>query len=442
MLWGRCDLAQADEFVLLNRNDVSYHARVELVRQAEHELRLACYAVDSGEVPRAILDLLCERAREGVNVRIIVDGLKSRLAGDLQAKLAAAGVEVRAFHPLFKGRPVWLNRRLHCKLLIGDRSTMIIGSRNLTDRHFGVEQPSFVDCDAWIAGETCHDAVAYFDWIWDSSHVYPLSECPTLHNDAIAVQAENGTCLQPIDHDFALGSQVVAWQTVTPPPSDARSPAFARLHCPSCSHEASWQTAAQVHPQELQLLHDRDLSKSCGYMANRVIAMIDAAQKSILIESPYPAFSREFRQALERAAERRVEITLLTNSLNSTDQVLVYGAFQNQQARLLRHGVELFEFEGPHHLHAKCLVIDGCLAMLGSYNFDPRSERLNLELCIVTSNVHAVAMIRQASLERLRGAHRVQRPHQVADPADRPTVSRRLHMRSAQLVAPFIRPAL
>jgi phosphatidylserine/phosphatidylglycerophosphate/cardiolipin synthase-like enzyme len=112
--------------------------------------------------------------------------------------------------------------------------------------------------------------------------------------------------------------------------------------------------------------------------------MVAEARHSIIIESPYFVVSSHLDKAFDQALARGVKIVILTNSLATTDQTLVYGGYANQKRRLLRQGVELWEYAGPDHLHAKSAIIDDRLSIIGSYNFDHRSEHLNTETAILS----------------------------------------------------------
>jgi phosphatidylserine/phosphatidylglycerophosphate/cardiolipin synthase-like enzyme len=151
----------------------------------------------------------------------------------------------------------------------------------------------------------------------------------------------------------------------------------------------------------MSLLHDCRPDKSDDHFQRGIVRMMDHAKCSLLIETPYPAFDPKIRAAISRASRRGVQVTILTNSLNSIDHVSVYAAYQNQKRSLLREGVQLREYCGRHTLHAKTMIIDDSSWMLGSYNFDARSDNLNLELCIVSCDPAGAAALRGNVQKRL-----------------------------------------
>ena len=104
---------------------------------------------------------------------------------------------------------------------------------------------------------------------------------------------------------------------------------------------------------------------------------------SILIESPYLIPSKEFLDLLASKVRSGVWVTIVTNSLRSSDGVLAQVGYLRYRRQVRRAGIAIWEFKGPDCLHAKSLVIDGRLAMIGSYNIDHRSEDLDHEVMSV-----------------------------------------------------------
>ncbi len=391
-----------------------------MIRDAQHEICLATYSIDSSFVSTAILAHLRERAQAGVRVRVIVDGLRSKLSTDMERYLTEGGVELGIYHPLLSGHPTWLNHRMHSKLIIVDRNVIVVGSRNLNDAHFGLDDRNFIDYDAMLCGAICHQANNYFDSLWASSDVRPVRECIAIHR--------NRSC------------ELRGTDARTPEAAAAEAISRFQYGVESTDGLHSPIPILQIEAHEMCLLHDPDAAKSERSMADTIVELINSSQHSVVIESPYPAFSDSFIEALQHAVERGVAVTLLTNSLASTDQVVVYAAYQWQKSRLLRSGVRLYEFPGPDRLHAKGMLVDNRIAMLGSYNFDARSEELNLELCVLTNNVAAVASIHDIMCNHQNMAVKIDQHQLSASPTAK--ISRRLQLRSAQVITPILRPAL
>ena len=163
-------------------------------------------------------------------------------------------------------------------------------------------------------------------------------------------------------------------------------------------------------------------------MQHGIIRLIDSARCSLVIESPYPAFTRVLRDAIIRASDRGVRVTILTNSLESTDQLSVFAAYQNDKRRLLKHGVRLREYCGDGCLHAKTMLIDHDTCMLGSYNFDSRSDTYNLEICVVFRDQATAEVLRESVATRMCQSKCISRGKLLLDMAGGHDSLRRIRM--------------
>jgi putative cardiolipin synthase len=131
-------------------------------------------------------------------------------------------------------------------------------------------------------------------------------------------------------------------------------------------------------------------------------------------------------------------VLVLTNSLRSTDGLLPQAAYLKYRRGLLRAGIDLREYKGPDTLHAKSIIVDGRVAMIGSYNIDPRSQYLNTEVMCVAADEEIARELRlsiDAHLENAWTIHRTARG---------PRVSRAMSLRlwGARLLLPLIEPQL
>lgn len=424
-------LCAANEFCLLEDDRLALAVRAEMIRSARCEISLAYYAIDAGEIPLGLLSLLCEAANRGVVVRVVVDGLQSRLPADFETMMVQKGVEFRKYHPPYKGRPDWLNRRLHCKLLVVDRQAMVLGSRNLQDDHFGQKRINYIDSDVFLAGSICKHAAEYFDWLWQTHDVFPATKCnpvgldlvDNLKMDIFPVPFHSGRRESKYHESLAGGlcdmNKIIG------------QPSACTTNCFQC-----------VSGVNACLLHDGFTSKTHRKLQTGVVDLLDDARESIHLETAYPVFSPPIFDALCRASCRGVRISLLTNSLESTDTVSTYAAYQNQKAQLLRMGMHLYELCGRDHLHVKTLIIDRRLTMLGSYNFDVRSDRLNLEFNVVVRDPRVAEVVMQAAQRRLSRSQKISGEDPCPEVAGNPPLRKQVRMRVTQAVVPLYRRSL
>lgn len=424
--------ARGDVFRVLPEDRQAIQARVDLIQQAQHDVSVVYYAMDTGRVSASMFALLRDAAHRGVRVRLLVDGLKARVASDLEELLIREGVELRHYHPPRLLRPTWINRRLHDKLLIVDGEHLIIGSRNLKDEHFGLDCVNYVDCDAYARGKIAAHAKCYFERLWRSPDVQEIDGRGSLAYDVLRSR--------PRGND--PWSQ--AWRDARTPDDYRRLLDGSLATLVSChgielnsgyDWAAGWPDDVVIEP-----LHDADPDKWALAIQRSMRRLIDSARHTLWIETPYPVFTDVMLEGILAARCRGVRVVLLTNSLSSTDRVATYAAFQNIKGRLLRAGVEVWEYVGPGHLHSKSMVVDDATAVIGSYNFDPRSEYLNLEFSIAAHDPAAATALRQTIHQQLAQARLVddRRPTvQGMDPL--PEIDRRIKMQLERLIVPAFR---
>ena len=108
------------------------------------------------------------------------------------------------------------------------------------------------------------------------------------------------------------------------------------------------------------LISDGNQEKSSRRVARSVRELAGSAQQCIMIETPYPALSKSTVEVLSRAVERGVQVTVMTNSLSTTDQTAVYATYQNhKRGSVTNKGIRLLEIGGDKVMHSKTMIIDG-----------------------------------------------------------------------------------
>ena len=319
--------------------------------------------------------VLRNAAREGVSVRLLVDAQWNRLPHQIQAHLLESGVEIREYHPFRLWHPGWLTRRMHDKLLVADGQALIAGGRNVESPYFGLghqlKRPNYIDADVLVAGDVVDEATSYFDAVWNSSAVRPVRN--SSRNEHATLEAE-----QTLDKHFGWLQDRIATLRDTP--------AVAEL---SCSEVGA-----------VRFVHDSPGKKGkAPGVADALAELLESAQESVVIESPYLVPTRQFRASVLRAVERGTSVRILTNSLASTDNIWPQAAYVGERRWFVENGVELWEYYGSESLHAKTAVFDGSVAVVGSFNLDPRSQRLNSELALVVDNAAWAGELR-ATMDR------------------------------------------
>jgi putative cardiolipin synthase len=119
-----------------------------------------------------------------------------------------------------------------------------------------------------------------------------------------------------------------------------------------------------------------------------------------------------------------VYVRILTNSLRSADGVLPHAGYLKYRRRLVRAGVDVREYKGPQTFHAKSAVIDGRIALVGSYNVDPRSQNLNTEVMAVAYDEDAARELLDSMDLHLQNSWMVRRNGRPARAARDPEIPR------------------
>lgn len=360
-----------------------YAAVEEALQGARHHAHLEYYIWEPDKVGARLRDILVERARDGVAVRVLVDGF-----GSLNAKrrfwrpLQDAGGRVARFSPAFFRRwtPRMANFRTHRKVILVDGQVAFTGGMNVSEvhdaRHAG--EDAWRDTHLRLTGLACHGLQMVFleDWY------YATGEGPRGH-----VYFPLGEDGQP---EPAAGTAGVPVQVVPSGPDE----------------------------QQLRGTHGLFFSG------------ITSSLQRVLLTSAYFVPDEPLLEALMSAAQRGVDVRVIVPKQG--DVPVVAAAARSYFLDLVRAGVRVFEYPHPV-LHAKSLVVDDWLAYVGSANFDNRSLRLNFEVGCAIYDPGVCAELAEAFLRDEARSHRVEGRELLRDP-----FRRRLMQATARLFAPLL----
>lgn len=334
--------------------------RARVILGARSSIDIAYFIVGDEPFSLTALSLLRDAAQRGIRVRMIVDAQWNKMPASVEAYLVRSGVQIRLYHPLRISHLGWITRRMHDKLLIADRKTFIAGGRNIESPYFGLgrqlSRRDYLDLDIAVEGQAAEDAASYFDRLWASDQLRPSRVRATPFEVAAGRWTLDG-----------YGT----WLT-------------ARIEIAKSNGEG----LGPFRPVEVvRFLHDPVGRKGrAPGVAESLQALIAQAREDVVIDSPYLVPTPGLWKAIEDAIARGVRVRILTNSLSTTDNLWPQAAYAAIKKRLVREGVELWEYAGPESLHAKSAVFDHRIAIVGSYNLDPRSQRLNTELAVVVED--------------------------------------------------------
>jgi cardiolipin synthase len=311
---------------LLDDGDACMRSLDEALAGATHHAHLEYYIWEPDEVGTHFRDVLAEAARRGIEVRVVYDDVGSPHVGKaFWAPLRAAGGEVRAFNRvrLAVSSIHFANFRTHRKIAIVDGKTGFLGGINMHDPASATRsgKNAWRDQHVRIEGEPVHRLQRLFLESW--------SYC----KGSFRLTAANAERYFPLPGPVKNGTPV---QILDSGPDDANAPLLAYF-----------------------------------------LAALHTARTRALIETPYLIPDEALETALRIAALRGVDVQVIVPKRG--DSWLVTAASRTYCESLRNAGIKVFEY-GPPMLHAKTMVVDDTVAIVGTANLDNRSFRLNFEV--------------------------------------------------------------
>lgn len=374
------DRADASPPVRVDRLDVfldgdaCFDKLEEAIAGARHHVHLEYYIWRADQTGARFRDLLCRKAREGVQVRLLLDAIGSATLGRrFLGPLLQAGAELAWFNRLSfsRIRPGLINFRSHRKIVVCDGRVGFTGGVNVCDTQSAriAGRRAWRDTHARLEGAAARWLQRVFldDWYFAtgggprSADYFPFAD-----------SAATGPCVQVV----ASG--------------------------PDCDRYA-------IHK-----LH---------------FAAIAGARRRVLLTTPYFVPDESILAAIVTAALRGVDVRILVPE--RSDKLLVTAAGRSYFDDLLQAGAVVYQY-GPNMIHAKTLVADDA-AFLGTANIDNRSFRLNFEVMVAVYDAASAEMLAEAFAYDSRFARRYS-----GRAAKRTPLHERLLQSTARLLSPLL----
>jgi len=385
-------------FRLLQAGEDAFGALKALIDRAQYSLDLQYYLVRDDASARRLLRRVYASAERGVKVRILVDDLNTAGEEDILLCMARQrGTEVRLYNPFPAGRFSTLSRivasatdarrisaRMHNKMLVSDNALAVTGGRNLGDAYFvQSKQANFLDLDLLVAGPIVRKLSTSFDGFWNSELAYPI--------EALIDRKSACEGPDPVRPNADPATQGKTAAAEEPPPSGVEP------ELQQGKLNLNWAPATLLADKPSKITSKGQPTRS-ETVSDDIEQMLKSAQKEVIVISPYFVPGQRGMALVEALRRRGVKVRVLTNSLAATDAPAVHIGYARYRGDLLAMGVELYELRpqisgagnnargfGSSHasLHAKALIIDRSVVLVGSMNMDPRSANLNSEIGLV-----------------------------------------------------------
>ncbi len=428
---------------LLDRGEDALLLRIHLVRGARRSIDVQTYIFAEDDAGFLMLDELVKAARRGVKVRVIVDQLFSLDDIELLAQLARAHVdfELRVYNPTFHKASTpplefamgilccfaEFNQRMHNKLLLIDGEIGIAGGRNYQNRYFDWDDEfDYRDRDVLVAGPAGAAMQESFDAFWRNENSVALSR------------------LRDVSHrilDDGLAGAAYAQHAYK---NVARVESLSRRADDTDYIDANFAQET-MRVGDVEYFSDApnkrgDAQPQSTPLSGHILELLRSAQHEIVLQTPYLVLSKTAQDVFRQQRKQRpnLRIVVSTNSLAATDAFVVYALSYKYKKRYLKFGFEIHELKpfpaeaselianyatlGPTEtaspsgklsryskpplshggvrvsLHAKTILIDGEIALIGSHNFDPRSDHYNTEAGFIIRDRTFTAQVRDAIL--------------------------------------------
>lgn len=308
------------------------------LEQAEHFIFLEFFILGEGEMWNSILEVLERKAQEGVEVRLIYDDVGSvfLLPKNYDKSLEKRGIKCVAFNRLVPLLSLVLNNRDHRKIVVVDGKSAYTGGINLSDEYINYKFPygeHWKDAGVRIEGEAVWNFTVMFLQMWNMSRY--------------------------TEEDYA------------------------RYFVP---HGQLSRAGGCVQPYMDTPLDNETLGE------NVYLNLLGYARRFVYIYTPYLVTDNEMITALKLAAKRGVDVRIVTPGV--PDKKFVYWLTQSNYQNLIGAGVRIYQYT-PGFIHAKCVLVDGEIATVGTINFDYRSFYHHFECGVFFYQTRAVDELKE-----------------------------------------------
>ncbi|WP_313164908.1 cardiolipin synthase [Sedimentibacter sp.] len=329
---------------LLPSGESFFESLVNELERAEKYIFLEFFIIEEGLMWNTILDVLIDKVRQGVEVRVIYDdfGGMFKLPLRYNKKLEEMGIKCCVFNPIIPIMSIRLNNRDHRKIVVIDGKVAFTGGVNIADEYINKIEKfgHWRDCAIKIEGDAVWSLTAMFLSVW--------------------------SYLRKEEEDYSLFM--------------------------SQENNGEIGCCGFVQPFDDSPLDDEHVSEAV-YMN-----LINQAQKYIYIETPYLIADNKMMIALSLAAKRGVDVRILTPHI--PDKKYAFAVTRSNYEELLESGVSIYEYT-PGFNHGKTFVVDDTYAVVGTINLDYRSLYLHFECGVWLYNSDSVLQVKENTLNAL-----------------------------------------
>lgn len=337
-----------NEVTILKNGKEKFEHLLEDLKNAKHHIHLEYYILKDDDIGNQLIDIICEKARNGVAVRLSFDDVGSRISSKARQKLKKSGVEFYAFMPVFfpqfTGK---LNYRNHRKIAVIDGQIGYIGGINVSDNYVNYKDGKsfWRDTHVKIVGEAVKPLQIHFLMTWDF------------------VSKSNLKITQKLFPEINLKTETAVQIAASGPDTD-------------------WANIMEA-----------------------IFVAINTADDYVYITTPYFIPNEQIITALQVAAKSDVDVRLLIPK--ESDSWTAKHATNSYLEMLLEANVKIYRYE-KGFIHAKTIVVDDVFSTVGTANLDYRSFNINFEINALIYNTKTSVELKKHFLEDLKDSEQLE----------------------------------
>ena len=355
---------QNTEVRYFDDGEKGFEAQKEDLAKAEKFIFMEYHAIEDAECWHEMLEVLVDRVKAGVEVRVFYDDMGSLgfINTDFVKRMEALGISCRVFNPFAPGLNLFLNNRDHRKITVIDGKVGFTGGYNLANEYFHRTEPYgfWKDTGIRLEGDAVQSLTVTFLEMWNAVSEYDKDDIDYVKylaaTDAERVMKRrkklDAEKAERIEKDKEAGFEKVKEGVMRDEKFLVMPGAFAG------------SGLGFVQPYADSPMDDIHVGEDV------YISMAESAQKYAWFITPYLIITDEMCHAFSLAARRGVDVRIITPGI--PDKKIVYSVTRSYYNGLCRNGVRIFEFT-PGFCHAKMSIADDLMATCGTINLDYRS---------------------------------------------------------------------
>ena len=347
--YAKCPVYNNTETTYFKIGEEKFEALLRELKKAEKFIFLEYFIIQEGKMFNSILEILEEKAKQGVDVRLIYDdvGCIVTLPHNYKNTLEAKGIKCRVFNPIKPFFTRRLNNRDHRKIVVIDGDVGFTGGINLADEYINEYEKHgyWKDAGIMLKGDAVWNLTVMFLSMWDY----------------IDNKEEDYIKFKPSKNKY-------------------------------------YNSKGYVQPFDDSPLINEPIGETV------YLNLINKAKDYIYINTPYLIIDNEMATALKIAAKSGVDIKIVTPYI--PDKKFVHAVTKSYYESFIKDGIEIYEFT-PGFMHAKTFVVDDEYGVVGSINLDFRSLYLHYECGVWLYKTESIKSMKDDYLKTLKRCHKV-----------------------------------